>query len=157
MLQTAYMGMEKNSSPETRKRAADLAKVIGANHLDFEYVSYSQTPSLSNYYCLRKSLLRIFDLQYANLSPTALTPCMTHKLSSLPRPRALSQSSRCMAAPKSQILPYSMSSTLFSRPQSIEYWSFSPLYISNLSLRNIQARLRMVRNAPPAGHPRSAL
>jgi NAD+ synthase (glutamine-hydrolysing) len=38
-LQTAYMGMEKNSSPRTRKRAADLAEVIGANHLDFECVS----------------------------------------------------------------------------------------------------------------------
>lgn len=36
MSQTAYMGMEKNSSPETRKRAADLAEAIGANHLDFE-------------------------------------------------------------------------------------------------------------------------
>lgn len=35
--------MEKNSSPETRKRAADLAEVIGANHLDFECVPYSQT------------------------------------------------------------------------------------------------------------------
>ena len=33
------MGMEKNSSSQTRKRAADLAKVIGANHLDFECVS----------------------------------------------------------------------------------------------------------------------
>ncbi|OBT94324.2 glutamine-dependent NAD(+) synthetase [Pseudogymnoascus verrucosus] len=33
---TAYMGMEKNSSPETRKRAADLAAIIGANHLDFD-------------------------------------------------------------------------------------------------------------------------
>jgi NAD+ synthase (glutamine-hydrolysing) len=30
------MGMEKNSSPQTRKRAADLAEVIGANHLDFD-------------------------------------------------------------------------------------------------------------------------
>lgn len=37
--QTAYMGMEKNSSPQTRKRAADLAEVIGAHHLDFECVS----------------------------------------------------------------------------------------------------------------------
>lgn len=36
MSQTAYMGMEKNSSSETRKRAADLAEAIGANHLDFE-------------------------------------------------------------------------------------------------------------------------
>lgn len=33
---TAYMGMEKNSSPETRKRAADLAKSIGSHHLDFD-------------------------------------------------------------------------------------------------------------------------
>ncbi|OBT85228.1 hypothetical protein VE02_05187 [Pseudogymnoascus sp. 03VT05] len=33
---TAYIGMEKNSSPETRKRAADLAEIIGANHLDFD-------------------------------------------------------------------------------------------------------------------------
>lgn len=30
------MGMEKNSSAATRKRAADLAKAIGANHLDFD-------------------------------------------------------------------------------------------------------------------------
>ncbi len=33
------MGMEKNSSPQTRKRAADLAGAIGAIHLDFESVS----------------------------------------------------------------------------------------------------------------------
>lgn len=47
MPQTAYMGMEKNSSPETRKRAADLAEVIGANHLDFECVPLFQTPLLA--------------------------------------------------------------------------------------------------------------
>jgi NAD+ synthase (glutamine-hydrolysing) len=33
---TAYMGMEKNSSAATRKRAADLSKAIGASHLDFD-------------------------------------------------------------------------------------------------------------------------
>jgi len=33
------MGIKKNSSPQTRKIAADLAKVIGADHLDFECVS----------------------------------------------------------------------------------------------------------------------
>jgi hypothetical protein len=33
LLTEPYSGMEKNSSPQTRTRAADLAKVIGANHL----------------------------------------------------------------------------------------------------------------------------
>ncbi|KAM3070610.1 glutamine-dependent NAD(+) synthetase, variant 2 [Clarireedia jacksonii] len=32
---TAYMGMEAHSSPQTRKRAADLAEAIGAYHTDF--------------------------------------------------------------------------------------------------------------------------
>lgn len=29
------MGMEKNSSPDTRKRAKDLAHAIGSYHVDF--------------------------------------------------------------------------------------------------------------------------
>lgn len=101
-------------------------------------------PVAGKYCYLRTSWHRICDLRYANLSPTALIPYLTHRLSSSPRPLVLNQSSRCMAAQKCQILPYSMSSTLFSRPQI----SF-PLYISNLSPRNIQARLRMVRECSP--------
>lgn len=34
ILHTAYMGMEKQSSKETRDRAKDLAKRIGAYHTD---------------------------------------------------------------------------------------------------------------------------
>ncbi|KAH8685499.1 glutamine-dependent NAD(+) synthetase-like protein [Tricladium varicosporioides] len=36
MFHSAYMGMAKNSSPDTRKRAKDLAKDIGSYHLDFD-------------------------------------------------------------------------------------------------------------------------
>jgi len=33
---TAFMGMEKNSSPDTRKRARDLGAAIGSYHLNFD-------------------------------------------------------------------------------------------------------------------------
>jgi NAD+ synthase (glutamine-hydrolysing) len=36
MFHTAYMGMKENSSPDTRKRAQDLAVAVGAYHLDFD-------------------------------------------------------------------------------------------------------------------------
>jgi NAD+ synthase (glutamine-hydrolysing) len=34
LMHTAYLGMETNSSPDTRKRSKDLAKDIGSYHLD---------------------------------------------------------------------------------------------------------------------------
>ena len=33
---TAFMGMEKNSSPDTRQRARDLGTAIGSYHLNFD-------------------------------------------------------------------------------------------------------------------------
>lgn len=33
---TAFMGMEKNSSPDTRQRARDLGAAIGSYHLNFD-------------------------------------------------------------------------------------------------------------------------
>lgn len=63
--QTAYMGMEKNSSPQTRKRAADLAEVIGANHLDFECVPYSKTPLLSTITIREQSCVAFFFYLFA--------------------------------------------------------------------------------------------
>jgi NAD+ synthase (glutamine-hydrolysing) len=36
MFHTTYMGMKENSSPDTRKRAEDLAVAVGAYHLDFD-------------------------------------------------------------------------------------------------------------------------
>jgi NAD+ synthase (glutamine-hydrolysing) len=36
LFHTAFMGMAENSSPDTRKRAKDLAKDIGAYHLNFD-------------------------------------------------------------------------------------------------------------------------
>jgi NAD+ synthase (glutamine-hydrolysing) len=36
MFHTTYMGMKENSSPDTRKRAQDLAVAVGAYHLDFD-------------------------------------------------------------------------------------------------------------------------
>ncbi|TVY88413.1 putative glutamine-dependent NAD(+) synthetase [Lachnellula willkommii] len=44
MFHTTYMGMKENSSPDTRKRAADLAATIGAYHIDL--VSLGVPPSL---------------------------------------------------------------------------------------------------------------
>lgn len=63
--QTAYMGMEKNSSPETRKRAADLAEVIGANHLDFKcvFVSSPTCPRFWFNYHFMKSFCAPFVFQ----------------------------------------------------------------------------------------------
>lgn len=114
MPQTAYTGIEKNSSPQTRKRAADLAEVIGANHLDFECVPYSKTPISINYHYSRTILHCVCYLRYANLNPTALTPYMTRKLSSSPPPLVLSRSSRYMVAPTCQTWHCSKSLTLSS-------------------------------------------
>ncbi|TVY37578.1 Glutamine-dependent NAD(+) synthetase [Lachnellula subtilissima] len=36
MFHTTYMGMKENSSPDTRKRAADLAATIGSYHIDLD-------------------------------------------------------------------------------------------------------------------------
>jgi NAD+ synthase (glutamine-hydrolysing) len=36
LFHTAFMGMEKNSSPDTRKRASTLAAAIGSYHLEFD-------------------------------------------------------------------------------------------------------------------------
>lgn len=147
MPQTAYMGMEKNSSPETRKRAADLAEVIGANHLDLSAFAISK-PRCRQLSLLKGDPASHYWITYANLNSTALTPYMTHKLSSSPRPLVLSQNSRCMAALKCRILRCSMSSTLLSHPSQSKIRSLSLLHVSNLFPRNMQARLRMVRECP---------